>query len=772
IGPAGNTQSRARVTAPLVSNPSGPVARAAGTASQPASPASQPASPASQPAGPARNKSRFVWPAAAAVALAALLSVGWLGFYRSSSGAGSQDHAGSAPANPLPKQMAEWKSRADKLERVLWIDSGPLVANPHYANAAGLTAQLDALAAKTAEPTKQQLATLERDLTSMAEVQHRTSQQFAQYHKLHATADASPESREQLASQQRSLDDGGSQLLTFARRLQTLQTAAATPEGRFDAGATAELTMLREMEAATAADHLIAVKAATLDRAVVLTAAANTDLAWLAINVLARSDRPAGVRQAIQWFDTYPPDRQALLCWSLLLSGQSESIAAAVKKLQLHPGLLTKIERKPIVKLVAGDMTKYQSVLPLLLASCATGDERFELFRIQVSRMNEAWAREIEQACAAGLLSDRVEQVVLEIIAGHHQAAYPLALRLLEQHPHLLLAGWPPAQLDALLSESPELASKLAAQWIIHGNPEQRAAALSVYGDPRSKLTPEQLLSRLENDRPHEPTLLLNQALAGTHAGAARLAEFLLTHVRPLEPGKLVYGAASSAALGRPGVRTELFKLAWQASEQGRTWVLEQLLGDDFVHQLRDADAQRERQLQLLAPIVKTLDGKLVSLKNLGASAFRDQGLQLTAKEIAHVPGSTDPASVDPTPWSPDEASNTSLLKLRSRLEPLRTSADALYASTLDQLDRYLSDLVMLNTLTYELTRIYDVTIIKQLAGVRREIQLKHLESWDFRFVYASHQNFERQRTVYRDLIKSIATTRQSLAILQPATAK
>ena len=38
-----------------------------------------------------------------------------------------------------------------------------------------------------------------------------------------------------------------------------------------------------------------------------------------------------------------------------------------------------------------------------------------------------------------------------------------------------------------------------------------------------------------------------------------------------------------------------------------------------------------------------TLDGKLVTLKNLGASAFRDRGLQLTAKEIAHLPGSPGP---------------------------------------------------------------------------------------------------------------------------------
>jgi serine/threonine protein kinase len=732
-------------------------------------PVARPPRPVNAPSPQAATtrKNRGLAVAAVAVAAVAVLAAGAVWFSQASPDAQSVDRDAPLPSNPLPKRMAEWKDRADKLERVLWIESAPLLAKPRYASSAELIAQLDASAGTTGKASGKELAALEHELTSMAEVQQRTAKQLQHYRQQHSTASASPEVNEDLANQQRALDDCGSQLLAFARRLQAIKQATASPQGRYDAGATAELTTLREMEAAAAADHPVVIKASTLDRAAALATASNPGLAWLATNVLARSDRPQAARQAIQWLGTYPPDRQAALCWSLLLSGQSESVGAAEGFFQAHPALLANLQRAPLIKLVSGDVGKYQAMLPLLIASCTTGDERFELFRLQAPRMTDGWATEIEQACTNGLLADRVEKVLLEILAGHHKAAYPLAARLLANHHTLTLSAWPPEQLETLLGDSPELAGKLAAQWIVRGNAAQRTAALAVYCDPRSKLTPEQLQLRLETDHPLEPTLLLNQALASTQARALQLAEFLLTQAGPLEPAKLNYAAASSEALARPALRTALFKLAWQASDQGQAWVLEHLLGAEFVEKFKAADATHERQLQLLVPVVKTLDGKLVTLKNLGASAFRDRGLQLTAKEIAHLP-----ENVDPAPWAPEAASHAGLAKLQSQLEPVRKSADATYAAALDQIDRYLSDLVSLNTLTYQLMNIYDVTINKQLAGAKREVQLKHLEAWDFRFINASHQNFERQNALYRDLVKSIATTRQSLPIVQQTTAK
>jgi hypothetical protein len=679
----------------------------------------------------------------------------------SESDTGDSGHEPAVSSSLLPKRMAEWKDRADRVEGALLIDSKPLLANPQYASSVEFTKQLNSRTTTKAAATGQDLQKLDGDLTAMAEIHQRSAEQFQRYRQQKDTSAATPDEREQLDSQKHKLDDRASQLLALARRLQSLKQVFASPQGSYDVRATAELTALREMESVVAADHLVEISAATLDRAAELAASRNPALAWLAINVLARSDNAQRAKTAIQWLGTYPADRQAPLCWSLLLSGQSESISAAVAHLREHPELVAMLDRKQLVKLAAEKPAMYQGVIPLLVTACETPDERFAWFQIQAPLMNDAWANEIEQSCATGLLRDQVDRVVLEIVGKQHTQAYPLAERLLEKHRGLKLAKLSPAELKSVMQANPQLAGELAQQLLVRGSEPQRAAALEIYCDPRSKISSEQLQRRIETEHPTDPTGLLNQALASKHAKAAELAEFVLTHAESLEPGRLAYAAASPAALERGAVRKELFKLAWQEPERGQAWVLEQLLGSAFVRQFQEADTARADQLKLLTPLVQALDGRLVTLKNVGASAARDRGLQMTARALQHLP-----SEVDPAPWAPEAEAGTRLAELRKQLEPARTSADSLISAALDRVDRYLSDLIALNTVTFEVTKVYDIAIVKQLSGARREIQLKRLETWDFRFPGSSIENFQREYTVYRELLKSLDATRKSVPIV------
>ena len=529
----------------------------------------------------------------------------------------------------------------------------------------------------------------------------------------------------------------------------------------YDDAANAELAALREMETAVAAEQRVPIGPKALARAAKLATASNADLAWLAVNVLARCDDAQRARPAIQWLGTYPADRQAKLCWSLLVSGQNESIDAVLTHLDSHRELLAQLRRAPLIELAADEPAKYKSLLPLLVATCQAPDERSELFRLQAPAMNDAWAGEIERACAGGLLRDRVDRVVIEIVSAHRAPAYPLARRLLEKHRNLSLAGLPAAELEPLLPEDPDLAGELAQQWMIRGSEPQRAAALAVFCDPRCKLSAERLRLRLQADHPRDPASLLSAALARTQPQALDLAEFLLADAAALDPERIAYETASSAALARPKLRSKLLALAWHVPERGQRWALEQLLGAALVRQLQEADATRGRQLELLAPLVHTLDGKLVTLKNVGASAARDRGLQMAARELPHLPSSVDTAS-----WAPEAESSMRLTAMRTQLEPIRESAEPIFSEALDQLDRYVSDLIALNCATLEITKTFDIVIAKQLPGGRREMQLKRLDSWDFRFPASSLETFQRECNTYRELLKSLDTTRRSLVIV------
>jgi serine/threonine protein kinase len=660
------------------------------------------------------------------------------------------------PPDPLAKLISQWSERADHLERALVIDSRPVLADPQYANAAELVKRLDEQSAQPIEIARRDLESLARDLGSMAQLHKRRSEQVEARLK-HQGQD--PTAREQLDVDQRELRDQGSQLLALDRRLQTLHRSSTSSS--YDAAATDELTTLRDMEAIAAADNRPKISEKTAARAAELVDAKNLALGWTAIQVVARSGSADAVKTVVERLPDFKPDEQAALCWSLLLSAQPGAVDAAAKQLRSQPELLARMKRPALVDLVGQDPAAYRALIPPLVGTCTTSDERLRLFRVQAQAWDDGWTSEVEEACGSGLLAEHVDVVLVEILNQHRQGAYGLVLRLLAQHPEASLAGLAADDIPKWTSENPPLAARLIEQLLVRGSDPLRAAALAAYDSGRVPTNEDDLKRRLESDRPTNPTGLLNQLLPAKSAKALALAEFVLARVPGLEAPQVNFASASEEMLARTPVRDALLEFAWRDEKGGRAWAFQQLLGADFVRELRNADAKRASQIEIVNEIVKTLDGKLVTFKT-GAGATGDRGLQIATRDISGLPQQRDPG-----PWAPEAAASAALMKLQAQLTTVRQSAHERYAPLLERLDGYLAQLRQLTEITFDVVQVYDLTVTKQMAGLRREMKINRIDSWDFRFSKSNLDLFQRDRERYRDLVKSLAASRDRLPILE-----
>jgi hypothetical protein len=668
--------------------------------------------------------------------------------------------------NALPKLIAQWKDRADTLERAGLVDSRPLLADPKYASSAELAELLKARTSGDRPSPAKQLEALGDDLTAMAALHHRLAEKLERAQQMQGNPSNSGAAGSRFQREQHELEDQASRLLTLAHRFRSLKDSFDSPQGSYDAGATVEIAVLRDMEAAVDADEKPTIAAKTLPRAEALAASKNQTLAWMAVNTLARSDDAQRAQIAIKWLPTYTPVRQAQICWSLLVSGQQQSIAKAISHLQKHPELLADMPRSPLLKLVGQDPSKYQAMLPLLADSSTTAEDRLQIFECEVQVANSASTPGILKACASGLLRNHVDQVVLKIVQEHRRPAYALAERLLDEHRDLTFPALLPEELETLQRDAPQLAGKLAVQLLLRGSDAQRTAAFATYCDPQLKETAAYLQSALDAGPAVDRTDLLNLSIAASAPKGCELAETLLRGDRGLDPKRINYSAASEALLDRAAARDALVKLAWQLPQRGRAWALKQLLGVEFIEAFDEANATSRTQIKLLEPVIRVLDGKMVPLKNVGMSSGKDRGLQIGAREIPRLP-----TNIDPALWASDSAADVRLKDLRKRLETVQKSTDSLYGDAFGEINRYLDDLVALNTTAFEIANIYDFVITKQRGGVEREMRLKKIDSWDFRFPASLQQTFGRDHAQYRDLVKSLESKRESLVLTQPPPA-
>jgi lipase chaperone LimK len=256
-----------------------------------------------------------------------------------------------------------------------------------------------------------------------------------------------------------------------------------------------------------------------------------------------------------------------------------------------------------------------------------------------------------------------------------------------------------------------------------------------------------------------DPTSLINQLLRATNAKALDLAELLLARRAELQANRIDYQAASSEALDRPEIRNSLIKLAWENTPDGRRWALGQLLGPDSTRQLAEADNQRLKQAELLKPVIAALGGKVVTIANISGSSH-DRGLQVTQRELRRLS-----TQVDPLAWGPESPVRKRLDEIRQHLAPLKDTVAEPYRPVLASIDSYLVKLTELNEFAYELASVYDVTVVKQLPGAQRAMQLRQLDTWDFRYTAGNLEKFHRTVSAYQELLKTLDELRATLPL-------
>ena len=664
-------------------------------------------------------------------------------------------------SSPLARQMTEWKRKAGEVERSRTVESEKILAALDYDNAAQLQQLLNAQASTDLRDYLGRLDELEGELTVMAQLHRDRTKRLDELRS--GTAVASPGgenlSPEALATQDRELQDQASELATMAHRLKSLKEKSHSLDA-YDAAALLELTQLNEMEALLASQDHREVGAACLERAAVLAVGPNPNLAWTAVNVLARSGEPTAVKTVVSRFNTYPPVKQWELLQSLFVSGRSEPTAAALNLAAKYPKVLESGSREDLVRLAERDAKRYRGVIDLLLQSCTSSDERLRIFVAQTQSLTADWLKELESACTTGLLADHVEEVFDEIVLRKRVAGYPLAERLARRKPPPSYKQFTGEELAEIIAEAPRLGAIVAEQWLLQGGGALRTAAVAEFCRPGGALSAESVASELSKQKVRDPEGLVNLLITQESKPGVLLATMALKNVEDLDHAKIAFATASVPVLHSLEARQELLEIAWDDSEKGRPWALQQILGNGFLMKFGEAEAVRQDQQSTLREIIPILSGKLVILPNSPASGQKDRGLSVTFVDLFKLPN-----DIDPKKLAPDGPSHRRLTELRADLAQLLPTVGPRFAEVLTGVDRYLTELEALNQNCFELATIYDFTVQQQLPGVRRAMQVNPTPTWDFRFAASHISRFDRERVAFQALTESLPKARSSVPL-------
>ncbi len=715
--------------------------------------------PATATRAAAAGAPRQAWLIGSAILGVAVIGLGAALLIPSSSNDDSQYEV--LEQDPLPRLIEAWNDRANQVENALVVDSQPLRAQPEYANADEFVKLIDARAQQPSPQVRDQIEGLAQGLVSLHKtlaqlterLDRRLNEQWAK-----PTSQAGQQ-RDQLALERRGLQDQESKLTVLQRRLdslQELQAGAATK--KYDAAAIAELAVLRELEAASNSTDRPQIGSTARTRARELIGARNEKLASMALNALVRTGDSAAMRTACDRLANGQPVLQTPLCASLIIAGKPESVAAAAAFMKEQPEAAQQLDVSQLLKCIEGNLSGYELLVEPLAAICTTSDQRLRLVRAQAPLMNDAWGREIEQACKSGLLKTRAEEVIVDFLAHAQKRAYSLTKRLLEQHPDVKLEALTVDELQRVAGEDRELGSQVMEQLLLHGSGPRRSAALQAYRAASLPFNETRLRQRIEKEGIAEPAALLNYLLATDDARCLTLAEFVLTRVPGIEPGKLDFRRVSAAALERDAIRQSLARLSTQVPESGRAWALEQSLRPSFVNRFRAVEATNRRQLADLKLITDVLNGELKVVKGHATLAGTDRGLDVPTSDFPRLK-----KELNPDVFGPDGKYASSLTSLREELASVQGSVDATLADDMKQIDAYLGGLLELTKVGRELGKVYDFTIAQQLPGVRRELQKRSLDSWSFRFTRGNIETFQRELPRYESLEKTLAGNRAAL---------
>jgi len=657
----------------------------------------------------------------------------------------------------LGRRIENWTNRLHTAEKSIVVDSRPLLSHPQYGSAAELVELISAQAKRPLAELRQKLDGFDLELSELRRLDANLAASVDKsLARSTPVANETDSARDALLAEQRSLKEQESAISVCGDRLKELRRVADSPTGSQDKAASAELAALREMENSLAARRRLDVSDASLQRAAELVHAANGNLAATALACLARSPDPIRNRIAVQALSDIPADRQAEVCWSLLLSGERGAVAAATGHLESHGGLAKSLKIDDVLDLAEEAPDSYEPLLGVAATWPQSPDQRERLFRLQAPRMKDEWAVEIEQSCKSGPLRDRVPAVLSEILGHQRTASYPLAARLLDLHPTPSLDALSVDGLFSWCAADRQLGNKVVQRLLARGKPAQRDAALAIYRGPRSSIDDANLFQYLRDTSGPDSVGLLNRLLSSTDEKSLRLAEVVLEGARNLAPREVAYDTVSDAAAERKAIRDPLLALAAQSLGVGRVWTLNQLLGRQFVDQLKSVEGDRFRQLSSLKSALAVLDNPLVDIP--GGDASGDRGLVTPVAALKTLPTDLDPAD-----WRPDGKCSNTLTAMRARIAEVGFSAPATMGDDLRLIDNYLDSLQRLTSFSFEMAQVYEAVITKQIAGADRQLKSKPARSWTFHFFKESLDVFHRRHDEFESLAKKSDEARASV---------
>lgn len=663
-------------------------------------------------------------------------------------------------SNNLPRLIDDWKKQATEVEKLATIDSKSLLESLEYSSKKDLERLLDSAGKQAPPEVVPAINALEIDLTTLARIHGARSEQLHQLRETAKSQQTDPKTLDRFEVEDTELKDQGTQLVSMAHRLKTLRDSTELPRSAYDAAAVKELRILDDMERIVAAKEPVTVSTETAERSEVLAHERNPDLAWRGLNVLARSSSHPLTQIAVQRINTFTPERQAELAYSLLLSSQADAVNAAVRRLRDDAEIRKHLDRERLLSLAESNPSRYQELLPVLASTSDTTDDRWRVFVMQAPLMREEWSGELERACTDGLLRERADEVVCDIIQRRRKKSYALAERLMTKTREFPIHRFKGDELTPLLTEAPSLAGLLAERWLLRGTAPLRTAAVAAYAATNSSLDKPKIRKALTEQKIVDPTALVNMLLLQESPGGVELAEFLLLKTQGEMLDKIDYASASTQLMHKPEAVKVLLARAWKSGEAGRIWSLGRLLGGDYVRRVGEAQEGRDEDFKMLARIMPILGGQLVVLPNSPTLGKRDRGLKVEMKDVIRLPRNIEPAK-----WAADGEKRKRLALLRSEVASLKAGAIPSMVEALDALDLYLVDLEALTQTCAEISNIYDLTVQKQLPGAFRELSLAKLEAWDFRYSSVLIASYERENVKYQALQKSIPQRRAAVPL-------
>jgi serine/threonine protein kinase len=657
----------------------------------------------------------------------------------------------SASPESLSQQMDSWEEHAADVERVLLVDSRKVLDRADYRSAEELEWELTGQATPNAPTVKDKLDALRHELDaidqSYAKREKATSEQLADFSNASGTT-----APDWLMAEQRTLQQQQTQLAAMKRTLAHLQQTNDRGVRAFDAAGTAELTVLREMEAALSKSARPTFSSETLKRLTQLAELPSNETlsrkAWLA---LIRTGHAASIQRAIDELPRLPADRQFDVGWSLLINGQPAAVAAVEEQFNAHSELPQKLPLGDLLLLVDSRPEDYASALASIGRWCNSLDERLRVFKIQAPRMTTEQAAAVEHECRDGILHGHVGDLLAIVVAEQTKPSYALMEKLLDEHPATAPPSVTSQQLASFVAAEPALGARVVEQTILQGSRAQRETALALYGNAKDSSRDAIFLDRIKDTPTREPETLTNLLIVTKHPRDVALAERLLASAHNLNPQEVQYRSASDAMLASDSVRGPLMALAARGSEADRAWAMEQWLGADGFAMLRDANSAVEQQITDSDAVTTVLDGNLVELKLPNTKVSQDRGLAVKIDDFPKLPRDIDPKKSDE--WSDSQARLTNLVE---RMDAAKPSELPSLATELESFARYVKNLDALHKVAHRLASTYDVTVLQQLPGAKRSLMASPTSTWNFRFAHALMTQYHEDRVRYASLKREV----------------